>query len=315
VLDLAAKFIPAADEVYRMQNLETGTDPECRLFQKFSEIGHYTRPGTTRQGTYCVTPSGLLLASINSNDPKRIADMMQRSLEKYQTLAKADRLLAYEPSKKWSEIKRPERFYPDDGLVLYVTSRDLPRDPAKAKPSKAAWHELAWNQDYAWFTKVEARGFLAAQPKVGQKHDLPLPVIQRIVCAHLVDNVRGQTSPFEISQVKKARVVSEVTAVDGDLVSMRLEGESFAADEGARKHGLDMRLLGKATYNLKSERFVSFELVAIGKRWGGTQNNSRKNDLDEAPIGLVFTLAGDGHCERVAPAFNHHRVYGAVVGK
>ena len=32
MLELAAKFVPAADEVYRMQNLQTGTDPECRLF-------------------------------------------------------------------------------------------------------------------------------------------------------------------------------------------------------------------------------------------------------------------------------------------
>ena len=41
------QFVPAADEVFRMQNLQTGTDPECRLFQKFAELGHYGgRPGT-----------------------------------------------------------------------------------------------------------------------------------------------------------------------------------------------------------------------------------------------------------------------------
>jgi hypothetical protein len=79
VLTLAAKFVPAADEVYRMQNLKTSTDPECRLFQKFAEQGHYRRPGTTRQGTYCVSPSGVLLGSINSNDPQRIADLSYRT--------------------------------------------------------------------------------------------------------------------------------------------------------------------------------------------------------------------------------------------
>jgi len=61
------------------------------------------------------------------------------------------------------------------------------------------------------------------------------------------------------------------------------------------------------------ECFLTFEMVAIGSRWGGTQNNSRKYDLDGAPIGLLFTLAGDSPCERVAPAFNHHRVYRPVV--
>jgi hypothetical protein len=314
VLELAGKFVPAADEVYRMQNLQTGTDPECRLFQKFAELGHYGgRPGTTRQGTYAATPSGLLLASINSNDPRRIEDMLKRALAKWQTLTRAERLLPNDPNKQWAAIKRPERFYPEDGLVLYVTSRDLPREAGKTQPAKGDWRANAWNLDYAWFTKAEARQFFGAKLEVGQKQDLPAPVIHRIACAHLVDNVRGQTAPFEESQVKKARLTTTVTAVDGNVVSLRLEGETLTAAEGASKHGLDMRLLGKATYDLTAESFLTFELVAIGNRWGATQNNSRRGDLDEAPIGLVFTLAGDSPCERVAPAFNQHRVYRPVV--
>ncbi len=212
-----------------------------------------------------------------------------------------------------AEIKRPERFYPENGLVLYVTSRDMPRDPQKPNPTAGTWRELAWNQDYAWFTKDEAKQFLPAQPQVGKKQELPVPILHRIACAHLVDNVRGQTAPFEERQVKKARLTTEVTAVDGNVVTLRLAGETRTEAEGFRRHGLDMRLLGKATYDLTKERFLTFEMVALGTRWGGTQNNSRRGDLDEAPIGLLFTLAGDSPCERIAPAFNHHPVYRPVV--
>src|SRR5262249_30248578 len=154
----------------------------------------------------------------------------------------------------------------------------------------------------------EAKQFLPAPPQVGSKHALPLPVLHRIVCAHLVDNVRGQTSPFDESQVKKARLNTEVTAVDGNVVTLRLEGETRTAREGPRTHGLELRLLGKATYDVTKERFLTFELVALGSRWGGTQLNSRRGDLDAAPIGLLFTLAGGSPCERVAPAFSQHRV-------
>jgi len=315
VLELTAKFVPAADEVYRLQNIQTGTDPECRLFQKFSELGHYRTPGTTRQGTYCVTPSGVLLASINSNDAKRIADMLKRSLAKWETLKREERLLPDDPRKQLAKIKRPERYYPEDGLVLTVTSRDLPREDKKAKANakKQDWRETAWNHDYAWFTKTEARQLLPAKVAVGQKQVVPAPIINRIACAHLVDNVRGQTSPFDESQIKKAKLNTEVTVVEGNTVSIRIEGETLTADEGKTKHGLDVKLLGKATFDMLKQRFVSFELVAVGNRWGATQNNSRKGDLDTAPIGLLFTLAGDGHCERVAPAFNFHKVYRPVV--
>jgi hypothetical protein len=313
VLKLAAKFVPAADEVYRMQDLKTGTDPECRLFQKFAELGHYRRPGATRQGTYCVSPSGVLLGSVNSNDPKRIAGLLEQSLVKWGTLKREERLLPTDPRKRLADIKRPERRYPEGGLVLNVTSRDMPREKAKASPTRAGWRELAWNQDFAWFTKAEARQFVPLEAKVGNKQNLPVPLLHRIACAHLVDNVRGQTSPFEESQVKQARLSTEVTAVDGDVVSLRLEGETRTAAEGRPEHGLEMRLLGKATFDLAKGRFLAFELVAVGSRWGATRLNGRRGDTDAAPMGILFTLAADGPCERVAPAFSRHPVYRPVV--
>jgi hypothetical protein len=313
VLKLAARFVPAADEVYRLQDLKTGTDPECRLFQKFAERGHYRRPGATRQGTYCVSPSGLLLGSANSNDPKRVADLLEKSLARWGTLRREERLLPADPREQLADIRRPERHYPEGGLVLHVTSRDLPREKTQAGPARAGWRELAWNQDFAWFTRAEARQFVPAEAEVGKKQDLPVPLLRRIACAHLIDNVRGQTSPFEEGQVKKARLSAEVTAVDGDVVALRLEGQTRTAAEGGREHGLEMRLLGRATFDLSGGRFRTFELVAVGSRWGGTRLNGRRGDADAAPIGILFTLAADGPCERVAPAFSRHPVYRPVV--
>ena len=303
-----------------MQNLQTGTDPECRLFQKFAEKGHYRQPGATRQGTYCVSPSGVLLGSINSNDPKRIHDLLEQSLAKWATLSREERLLPTDPKEQAPQIKRPERYYPKDGLVLLVTSRDLPRDGEKLeaeqpKPARADWRETAWNQDFAWFTKAEARQFLPAEPTVGAKQDLPAPILNRIACAHLIDNVRGQTAPFNENQIKKARITAEVTKVDGNFVSLRLEGETSTAMDAPRRHSLDMKLAGSATFDLVKGRFNAFELAAVGVRAGGTQNNGRRWDTDPAPLGILFTLAGDTPSERIAPAFNQHRTYRPVVSE
>jgi hypothetical protein len=310
VVKLASRFVPATDEVFRLQN---GSDPECQLFQKMAEQGHYGgRPGSTRQGTYAAAPSGVLLASINSNDPGRIAGMLQRALDRWEKLSRDERLLPEDPTKRSASIRRAERFYPEGGLVLQVYTRDLPRDT----PGEG-WRGKAWNQDYAWFTKKEVRQFLPGHPRVGQKHDVPAELIRRIARCHLVDNVRGQTSPYDERHVEKALLGAEVTAVDGDVVALRLEGQTRAAAEGrwpvrgyrdsrgpaVQKRGFETRLLGKASYDVKKERFVTFELLAVGTRWGATQFNVRSGDPGPAPIGALFTLAGDGPGERVAPAF------------
>jgi hypothetical protein len=75
----------------------------------------------------------------------------------------------------------------------------LPREAAAA-----GWRANAWNQDYAWFTKEEAKQFLPQPAHVGQKHDLPTPLIERIARCHLVDNVRGQTAAYEAKHIDKA---------------------------------------------------------------------------------------------------------------
>jgi hypothetical protein len=305
--------VPATDEVGRLQR---DNDPECLLFRKFADEGHYGGRQGSRQGTYAATPSGVLLASVNSNDPARIAAMLERALAKWETLSRAERLLAEDPQTHAATLQRPERYYPKDGLVLYVNSRDLPREAAAA-----GWRANAWNQDYAWFTKEEAKQFLPQPAHVGQKHDLPTPLIERIARCHLVDNVRGQTAAYEAKHIDKARLTVQVTAVEGSVVSLRLEGETRAAAEGSwsvrglrnpqptpQKRGFETRLLGRATYDGTKERFVTFELVAVGTRWGGTQFNGRGDDLDPAPLGIVFTLAGNSPWEQVAPAFL--RAYG-----
>lgn len=310
-------FVPVADEVARLQS---GEDAECRLFQKIAEQGHYagrSRPSGTRQGTYAAAPSGVLLASMNSNDPARIAAMLQRALEKWETLSREERLLPEDPRASTADLRRGERLYPADGLVLRVHSRDLPREQ-----QAAGWLAAAWNQDMAWFTKAEARRFLPERPRDGRKHDVPDPLIRRLARAHMVDNVRGQTWPFEDREVEKARLTAEVIDVQENIVSLRLEGETRAAAEGVwsisgfrdmnsptpQKRGLELRLLGNAMYDLRQERFIAFEIVALGTRWGATQYNVRGDDRDPAPIGFAFTLAGDRPAERVAPA--HLRAYG-----
>ncbi|MER3466723.1 MAG: hypothetical protein C4340_06380, partial [Armatimonadota bacterium] len=67
-----------------------------------------------------------------------------------------------------------------------------------------------------------------------------------------------------------------------------------------RKRGVDLKFLGFAEFDRTTRRFVAFDVVALGTRWGGTQYNARADDLAAAPIGFLLTLAEP--TDRVAPA-------------
>jgi hypothetical protein len=280
-----------------------------------AEQGHYagrTRPSNTRQGTYATAPSGVMLASINSNDPVRVAEMLERALAKWKTLSREERLLAADPATAPAELRRHENRYPEGGLVLRVNTRDLPREV-----ENAGRYANAWNWDYAWFTAEEAAQWVPARRVTGESALVPEPLVRRLVRFHLLDNVRGQTIPFDEEDVEKARITSTVTSVRGTIVTLRLEGETRAAGEaevrdrgemGPQKYGFETRILGTAEFDTQLNRFVKFEALAVGTRWGRTQYNFRRGDLEPSGIGVALTLAGDTPAEKVAPA--HFYRYG-----
>jgi hypothetical protein len=249
-------------------------------------------------------PSGVLLASVNTNDPAKMAETLEKALAKWKSLSKEERLMPKDPDPQPADRWRWETKYPADGLVLRVNARDLPREK-KARD----WRSAAWNQDFAWFTKDEARGFL--------EEKVPDKLVRRIVRCHLIDDVRGQTGPFENREVEKAELAAKIENNEGDVVTIRFTGASRASAKGKwpiagfsdmnspteQTRGYETTILGRATYDRKKERFTAFELVAVGTRWGGTQYNGRTDDLDPAPMGVTLVLAGDAPADRVPPAF------------
>jgi hypothetical protein len=253
-----------------------------------------------------------MLASINSNDPKAMADMLRRALSKWNSMTAEERMLAADPAKQKAEVRRLEDRYPLDGLVLRVFSRDLPREN---KPSD--WRAEAWNQDYAWFTKDEVRSFLPASIVLGQKATLPEALALRLAMFNFVDNVRGQTSHYDAKDIQSARLDVEVVGVAGAIATLKLTGDFKSAREGTwsiagfqdmnspspQRRGISVKLFGSAKFDILKQTLGSFDVVATGTRIGATQYNGRADDPGPAPIGFLLTKAGASPAERVAPAF------------
>jgi len=293
VQKLAAEFVVAADACDRMQK-DFCQDADALLFRKFAKqrtIKKGNRGGA--QGHYAVTPSGELLAASSSSNPNVLVEMMEQGLAKWATLPREKRLLPNSPDPKAAENwRRKEKLYPDEGLVLRVVARDQKRE---------RWPDS--NLDYAWFRKGEARALFHARPKEGAKHEVPSELVQRVARFHLLDNVHALNYTFFPKEaIEKARLTSTVVQVKGDLVSLSFEGVTRASLVSPKKIGYEPKLLGRATFNLKEQKFVSFELLAVGMRWGLGNCNQRHNPAP-ALMGVLFTLAGDSQAERLPPAF------------
>ncbi len=296
VRELAARFVPCADEEWSLRHAETA---EGALFRRIAEQGHYagqTEPSDTRQGLYAVAPSGTLLASCNSNDPEEVAEMLKKSLEAWEGMPDEKRWLGPEAAKEVARSPRAEDHYPEDGLVLRVRVRDLPRKV----PPKDDWRKDASNLEYVWFTKEEAASLAAGGSEA---------LARRLARFAFVDNARGQSEAYEDEQVEKAGL-----KLEGGAGSLRISGETRTSAEGRwpvkgegtrtestpQKRGIAVRITGTSAWDAKAGRFTAFQATAEGLRWGGTQYNERQDDLEEAPIRFTLELAGPQ--ERMAPS-------------
>lgn len=296
--------MPAADEVYRLQ---TADEPECRFFRR-AVRGKDDPSGGTMQGIYAFAAGGVCLGRLNSNNPDAVAAMLERALVRWAEIDEAQRRLP--PNSALGAGHRWEASYPEGGLALVRTARDLPDslDPSE-EPRRP------FNRDQVWFTAAEARQWLPDEIEVGAEHAVPDVLTHRLARFHLVDNVRGQTIPYAAQEVE-ASLRAVVESIEDGAACVRLTGETHSNALGPwlggdnywkpRRewpHSIRTLIHGEARYDLARGQFTSFDVVALGSRRGRTVMNGRGRDQDgdQRPIGFALSLAPAGH--RVAPTF------------
>lgn len=271
--------------------------------------GHYQGEGGTRQGIYVCSPNGKLLSSINSLNPDKVLASIKHGLEKWNALSDIEKKLPAD--QKLKPLHRWESNYPEQGLVLISINADLLSDP----PHKDNRSGL-WNLDHVWFSQSEARQWLLDDPQEGDSYTIPNQLSNRLFCFHLVDNVKGQTLPFAPQEIQESNLGIEIQERQGTRVILKIRGNAKAVAKGPwllgendwtptypLDHGMTTEILGKATFDLSLNKFTEFEMVAIGKRYGKTQNNGRSGGLHSSYIGFVFTLANGREWGEIAPAF------------
>ena len=314
---LAAYFIPATDSVTPLQN---GQQRGCITFDKYFKqvdkknpiVSAQYKQHITKQGVYLMTPEGDYLAARWGGDTVQQTNILatiQEALEKWRTIARKKGLPEPRPMVNkyvttWGKGKAAaERInhakvgvtdWKPDGLLLMATTRDLPRkDPKSWKPG--VYHtdrysnidmKIDETRNYSWlaFSKAEAKQLV---PTGGGKQKVADPVVRRIA-RFMKDDVRGQCPGFQDQEIRKASMTAEVVEATGSTRTIRFQGRSITENI---KRGFDAHLHGRAVYDTKQEKFLAFELVAVGMRKGMAGHNVRAGE-PQAPMGVAFLIEG-----------------------
>jgi hypothetical protein len=296
-------FLPTADEVWRLQR---GGDEECLFFQRAVNGGKVITDNGTRQGIYVMSPSGKTLARVNSLNAEKVLTMMKEGLAKWETMPDQERWLpdgfTLQGAERW------ESSLPKDGLRLERIVRDIPEDG-----SLDGERQAKSNVDSVWFSKDEVWSILEAAAKGGWQ-PLPTKLAQRLACFSLVDNVYGQCIPFDPADLQTLDLEVRLLASKNLVAQFEFRGRTLAVEDGAwgfsnsmwkpkknHPHAMQTTLLGWAELDLVKQKFSSFDLLALGRRSGFTELNSRRFRPEPGAIGFSFHL--DSRPWAPAPTF------------
>lgn len=248
-----------------------------------------------------VTPSGQFLSSKNTLNSNEARGVLNSGLRRWRSFK------ANEPKSVPNSSARTESQLPKDGLILREVMRDLPRPVV----GKHAWRH---NLDYFWLLKEDYLSLVPQDKKEGATRVVEGNFKRKLLQYHLVDSVRGESSPWEESNILDGQIETTITEINDEQIKLSLRGNAkiaqapsgqrnpFSGKRVNKERGVDMKIAGEMTFNRKSETFDRLDLVAVGERWGTDVYSFRHTDPGPQPIGFAFEILPAESRNRPKPA-------------
>jgi hypothetical protein len=313
VIRLATEdFIPvAADDWYQRRR----QDEEGEFFDRVADQGpRKGEGGSTRQGIYCFTASGKLLAYRNHRDVAVVLSEFKKALLTFKRLPADQREpgAVRVPNRAGEKLDRQyTRRPPKDGAIITVHARVLERDEnGKCQACQASAGAPRYNlmsaQDHLWLTKDEVASLAPPEAKAGESYPLPEPIARRMARFHLVDNTRGEPTMWTRDDIRSQKMTLTVVEASRKQTKLRLKGTvllSTDADLEKAGRGYDVALLGHVELSREGDfpKLTRFDVVALGDHWGEGRFTRRARP-GRQPFGVSFDLAtGNSPADHVPP--------------
>jgi len=289
-----------------LEDLASEGGESQRFFQKVArqaERPAMQRRLRTQQGIYLFAADGELLGYGNHMEPQALLTMLQAAAGRRSERGEGHALE--------SSPDRLERLFPEQGLVLAQTIRILGESPVRSR--RGRFLDPVRNHDFAWFGSHEIPDdWVPNGAEVGQALSLPEAIVRRLARHNFLGTARALGQSYRDEHVEIAELSATVTGLGGAAVEVELRGRIRVAQADASRRvprrsgvtreperGVDVRLLGRATWAREDSRFTAFELLAHGDQWGG-RTGSR---MDQHDLATVFRLADpENPLHRTKPA-------------
>ena len=293
----------AADDWYQRRR----QDAEGKFFISVAEQGPRRGVGgATRQGIYCLTADGKLLAYKNAGlSAEVMREVLQAGLRKWRQLPEDERRAGAVTVPEHGPVDpRYSRTAPAGGLILNVHARLLDLTGA-GKFTDAVCKVGAGDEasrDHLWLTEAEWRSLMPAQAKSGEQFPVPPRIAERIARFHLVDDTRGEPDFWLREEVRSSEMKLTVEEATAGRVRLRLDGAVMLQAQPKRgERGYDARLLGYLEYDPQKGTMERFDLVAVGEHWGEGAHTGPARP-GRTPLGVAFELArGRSPADLIAP--------------
>lgn len=299
------KFVAvSADDWYQRRR----NDAEGEFFRKVADQGpRKGKGGSTRQGIYCLTASGKLLAYKNAQDAKVMLETVKLALKRFEALPVVERKPGAVKVPAHGKVDaRYSRIPPEGGLILRGYTRILDRDEKKnyvKGECKFTGGDRA-ARDHLWLKKAEWQALIPAAPKKGATFAMPTALARRLCRFHLVDNTRGEPEYWRSEEVRKMDLKWTVQEVSDGALTLELVGSSLlstSADANKSKRGYDVALRGVLVYDRAKKAITKLDIVAVGDHWGRSTYTPGDRP-GRKPLGVALELVkGDKPDERVPP--------------
>lgn len=291
-------FVPVTiDDWYQRRR----QDDEGRFFVRVANQGpRKGEGGATRQGIYCLTADGELLAFKNAGQSAEATrDQLVSALEKFRKLpANRRQPGAIEVEKPGPPDRNFGRDPPEGGLIVRVHGRILDKNgPAIRKATCDFTGGDKASRDFFWVTAAETRDLAEGT--------VPKSVVTRLARFHLIDNTRGEPDFWKPADIRRADMKLAVTSKSPATVEMTLSGAvvlSDSADLSQSKRGYECDLTGRLSYDVVKKTFTRFDVAALGDHWGASTFTQKGVRPGRSLYGVALGLPeGNRPGDRVPP--------------